>query len=163
MIENREVHKAVERKSIIATLDREYDFSEIATISRAAPAKAYGFADKGHLGIGATADIAVYDLNPNDVDPSNDYEAIEYAFGNALYTIKNGKTLVKEGEVVEVVPSQTIWANVEGIEAEEKAVLDSIMPSFNKYYTVKFENYKVFDNFVPYPIEVKVQAGKASK
>ncbi|MDR0911383.1 MAG: formylmethanofuran dehydrogenase subunit A [Methanobrevibacter sp.] len=159
MIENREVHKAVEKKSSLATLDREYGFSEIATISRAASAKAYGFTDRGHLGIGANADIAVYDINPNDTDPSVEYEAIEQAFGNALYTFKNGNKLVQNGEVVQVKPSQTIWTNVKGIEAKEQEVLDSIMPSFNKYYTVKFENYKVHDNYVPRPIQVDVQAG----
>jgi formylmethanofuran dehydrogenase subunit A len=160
MIENREVHKAVEKKSILATLDREYDFSEIATISRAGPAKAYGFEERGHLGLGANADIAVYNIKPNDIDPSKDYEAIERGFGNAAYTIKNGQTLVKNGEVVAIKPSQTIWTNVQGFEAEEKAVMDTIMPSFNKYYTIKFENYKVHDKYAPYPLEVKVQAGK---
>jgi len=160
MIENREVHKAVERKSSIATLDREYDFNEIATISRAASAKAYGFEDRGHLGIGANADIAVYDINPNTIDPSNDYEAIEYAFGNAAYTIKDGQILVKDGEVVAVKPSQTIWTNVSGLEEEENSVLKEVMPVFNKYYTVKFENYQVHDHYLHHPIEVNVQAGK---
>jgi formylmethanofuran dehydrogenase subunit A len=163
MIENREVHKAVEKKSSIATLDREYDFGEIATISRAAPAKAYGFTDRGHLGIGTNADIAVYDIKPNEIDPSAEYEAIEKNFGNAAYTIKDGEILVKDGEVVKVVPSHTIWTNVKGLESEEKRVIDSIMPAFNKYYTVKFENYQVHDNYVPHPIEVKVQAGNAAK
>ncbi|KZX17431.1 formylmethanofuran dehydrogenase subunit A [Methanobrevibacter filiformis] len=163
MIENREVHKAVEKKSSLATLDREYGFDEIATISRAGPAKAYGFTDRGHLGVGANADIAVYDLEPNNIDPSVEHEQIEKAFGNALYTIKNGQTLVKDGEVVAIKQSQNIWTNVQGLEAEEAAVMKEVMPVFNKYYTIKFENYKVHDHFVSNPIEVKVQAGKASK
>ncbi|MDR2830363.1 MAG: formylmethanofuran dehydrogenase subunit A [Methanobrevibacter sp.] len=163
MIENREVHKAVEKKSTLATIDREYDFNEIATISRAAPAKAYGFTDRGHLGIGANADIAVYDIKPNEIDPSAEYETIERGFGNAAYTFKDGKMLVRDGEVVEVVPSRTLWTNVGGLEVEEQEVVNKIMPSFNKYYTVKFENYKVHDHFVPNPIEFNVQTGKAGK
>ncbi|MDR2624183.1 MAG: formylmethanofuran dehydrogenase subunit A [Methanobrevibacter sp.] len=163
MIENREVHKAVEKKSTLTTIDREYDFNEIATITRAAPAKAYGFTDRGHLGIGANADVAVYDIKPNEIDPSIEYEAIEEGFGSAAYTFKDGRMLVKDGEVVEVVPSRTLWTNVSGLEAEEQVVLDKIMPSFNKYYTIKFENYKVNDHFVPNPLEVNVQAGKAGK
>ncbi|MDR2544406.1 MAG: formylmethanofuran dehydrogenase subunit A [Methanobrevibacter sp.] len=163
MIENREVHKAVEKKSMLATIDREYDFNEIATISRAAPAKAYGFTDRGHLGIGANADIAVYDIKPNDIDPSAEHEAIEKGFGNATYTFKDGKILVKDGEIVDIVPSRTLWTNVSGLEAEEEAIVEKIMPSFNKYYTIKFENYKVHDHFVPNPIAVNVQAGKAGK
>jgi formylmethanofuran dehydrogenase subunit A len=163
MIENREVHKAVEKKSALATLDREYDFNEIATISRAAPAKAYGFEDRGHLGVGARADIAVYDINPNEIDPTVDYEAIETGFGNAAFTIKDGQILVQDGEVVKVKPSQTIWTNVLGLEQQEKEVMENVMPVFNKYYTIKFENYKVPDHYIHNPIEVQVQAGNASK
>jgi len=160
MIENGEVHKAVERKSSLATLDREYDFNEIAVISRAAPAKAYGFTDKGHLGVGARADIAVYDINPNNIDPSNDYEAIERAFGNAALAVKDGQILVQDGEVVSTKESQTIWTNVQGLEEQQDALMKKILPVFEKYYTVKYENYPVFDNYVPNPIEVNVQAGK---
>jgi len=160
MIENGEVHKAVGRKSSIATLDREYDFNEIATISRAAPAKAYGFTDRGHLGVGARADIAVYDIDPSNIDPSNEYEAIERAFGNAALTVKDGQILVQDGAVVSTKESKTIWTNVQGLEAQEDALIEKIMPVFNKYYTVKYENYPVFDNYVPNPIRVDIQAGK---
>ena len=45
---------------------------------------------------------------------------MEKAFGNAMYTIKDGQILVKDGEVVKVVPSQTIWTNVQGFEEQEK-------------------------------------------
>ena len=80
--------------------DREYDFNEIATITRASAAKIYGYQDRGELTPGYNADIAVYDLNPNDIDPSKEPAAIEHAFGNAMYTIKDGQILVKDGEVV---------------------------------------------------------------
>ena len=85
MIENGEVHKWVQKRTTLATLDREYDFYDIATISRAAPAKIHGFADRGALTPGYRADIAVYDMNPNDIDPSRQYEDIEKGFSNALY------------------------------------------------------------------------------
>lgn len=160
MIENGEVHKAVGRKSSLATLDREYDFNEIATISRAAPAKAYGFTDRGHLGAGARADIAVYDANPNEIDPSNEYEAIERAFGNAALTIKDGQIIVQDGDIVSTKESQTIWTNVQGMEEQENTLMEKIMPVFNKYYTVKFENYLVHDHYVHNPIRVDIQTGK---
>ena len=85
---------------------------------------------------------------------------MEKAFGNAAYTIKDGQILVKDGDVVKVKPSQTIWTNVQGYEQQEQKILDEIMPFFNKYYTVKFENYKVHDHYLNKAIEVKVQAGK---
>jgi formylmethanofuran dehydrogenase subunit A len=159
MIEN-EVHKWAERRTSLATLDREYDFYEIATISRAAPAKIHGFSDRGALTPGYNADIAVYDLNPNDFDPSKNAAAVEAAFSNALYTIKDGDIVVKDGEIAKVKPTHNIWTNVLGLEDQEKQVMDEVMPFFNKYYSVKFENYVVHDHYLTNPIEVKVDASK---
>ncbi len=160
MMDNKEVHSWSHRKTTLGTLDREYDFSEIATITRAAPAKILGFEDRGHLGVGALADIAVYDIEPDNFDPAKNPEAVERAFSNALYTIKDGNVLVKDGEIVKVVSSKHIWTNVEGFEDEEQKVLDQIMPAFNRYYTVKFENYIVHDHFAQPSCEYKVKASK---
>src|SRR6476469_1884786 len=44
----------------LASLTREYTLSEIATMTRAAPARLLGLPDRGHLGIGARADIELY-------------------------------------------------------------------------------------------------------
>ncbi|HML04910.1 MAG TPA: amidohydrolase family protein, partial [Methanobacterium sp.] len=160
MIENKEVHAWAERRTSLATLEREYDFNDIAIISRAAPAKIYGFQDRGALTPGYNADIAVYDINPNDIDPSRDPAAIEKGFSLAAYTIKDGQIMVKDGEIVSIKPSQTMWTNVQGFEEQEKAVMEKVMPDFTRYYTVKFENYQVHDKYTPYPIEVKVDASK---
>lgn len=160
MMDNKEVHAWSHKRTSLGTLDREYDFNDIAIITRAGPAKIYGFQDRGELTPGYNADIAVYDLNPNEVDPSKNPAVIEQAFGNAMYTIKDGQILVKDGEVVQIKPSQTIWTNVQGFEEQEKAVMEKLMPAFNRFYTIKFENYKVHDHYAPYPTEVKVQVGK---
>jgi formylmethanofuran dehydrogenase subunit A len=160
MMDNLEVRVWSYKRTGLGTLDREYDFNEIATITRAAAAKIYGYQDRGELTPGYNADIAVYDLNPNDVDPSKEPAAIEQAFGNAMYTIKDGQILVKDGEVVKVVPSHTLWTNVQGFEEQEKAVMEKVMPTFRRFYTVKFENYKVQDHFTPYPTITTVQASK---
>src|SRR5262249_34218231 len=44
----------------LPAIAREYTLREIAIMTRAAPARLFGLADRGHLGIGALADIAVY-------------------------------------------------------------------------------------------------------
>ncbi|BDZ70296.1 formylmethanofuran dehydrogenase subunit A [Methanobacterium petrolearium] len=160
MMDNLEVRVWSYKRTGLGTLDREYDFNEIATITRASAAKIYGYQDRGELTPGYNADIAVYDLNPNTIDPSKEPAAIEKAFGNAMYTIKDGQILVKDGEVVKVVPSHTLWTNVQGFEEQEKAVMEEVMPRFRRYYTVKFENYQVQDHFTPNPIVTDVQAGK---
>ena len=156
MIENREVHKWAEKRTTLATLDREYDFYEIATITRAAPARIYGFTDRGALTPGYRADIAVYDINPNDIDPSRQAADIEAGFNVAEYTIKDGQILVKDKEIVKVKESQNVWVNVKGWEQNEQKVIDNIMPFFTQYYSVKWENYPVHDHYVSNPIRVDV-------
>ena len=44
----------------LSSIAREYSLVDIATMTRAAPAKLLGLKDRGHLGVGALADIAVY-------------------------------------------------------------------------------------------------------
>ncbi|MBX7075842.1 MAG: formylmethanofuran dehydrogenase subunit A [Methanobacteriaceae archaeon] len=156
MIENREVHKWAEKRTTLATLDREYDFNDIATITRAAPARIDGYTDRGELTPGCKADIAVYDIKPNEFDPSKNPEEVEKAFSRALYTIKDGQIVVKDGEIVSTKPSHTIWTNVTGLEDEEARIIEEIMPFFRQYYSVKWNNYKVHDHFVPNPIRVDV-------
>src|SRR5678816_3321426 len=41
-------------------LAREYTLNEIAIVTRAGPARLLGLRDKGHLGVGADADVTVY-------------------------------------------------------------------------------------------------------
>ncbi len=157
MIENREVHKWVEKRTTLPTIDREYDFYDIAVISRSAPARIYGFEDRGQLTPGYRADIAVYDINPNDIDPSRQYAEIEKGFNVADYTIKDGQILVKDKEIVKVKESQNIWVNVKGYEKQEQKVIDDIMPFFTQYYSVKWENYPVHDHYLSNPIRVDVE------
>ena len=156
MCEN-EVHKWVYKRTTLPTIEREYDFYDIATITRAAPAKIYGFEDRGALTPGYKADIAVYDINPNEIDPSRQALEIEKGFTVADYTIKDGQILVKDKEIVKVKESQNIWVNVKGWEKQEQNVIDKIMPFFTQYYSVKWENYPVQDHYVSNPIRVDVE------
>ena len=158
MIENGEVHKWSHKRTGLAGLDREYDFYEIATITRAAPAKIHGFPDRGALTPGYKADIAVYDVNPNDFDPSRNPEMVERIFTSAAYTIKDGQILVKDGDLVATKPSHVIWTDVKGWERGEAQVLNEMMPFFTQYYSVKWENYQVHDHFLSNPIKVEVPA-----
>jgi formylmethanofuran dehydrogenase subunit A len=75
--------------STLASIEREYTFEEIAIMTRAAPAKLLGLKDRGHLGAGAIADIAIYHRDEN----------IAKMMGVAAYVFKNGDLVVKDGEV----------------------------------------------------------------
>jgi formylmethanofuran dehydrogenase subunit A len=162
MMDNKEVHPWSHKRTSLASIDRDFDFYDIANITRAAPSKILGFEDRGHLGVGANADIAVYDIEPENFDPSRAANAaiVEKQLGGTLYTIKDGEILVKDGEIVKVVSSKHLRTSVQGFEEEEKRILEQIMPMFKKYYTVKFENYVVQDHYAEPSVEYKVNASK---
>jgi formylmethanofuran dehydrogenase subunit A len=76
----------------LPSLTREYTLSEIATMTRAAPAKLLGLRDRGHLGPGGRADIALY-------RPGKD---IAQMFRAAARVYKDGELVVREGEVTRI-------------------------------------------------------------
>jgi formylmethanofuran dehydrogenase subunit A len=80
---------AVKAVTTLASIAREYSLNEIATMTRAAPAKLLGLADRGHLGIGAVADVAVY---AEDADRARMFRAASLVF-------KDGDLVVRDGEV----------------------------------------------------------------
>jgi formylmethanofuran dehydrogenase subunit A len=151
-----EIHKAVEKRSAISTIDREYDFSEIAVITRAGQAKALGLHGvKGHLGEGAHGDISVYDIDPDNIDPSKDYKEIEKGFSATAYTIKDGEILVKDGEIVKTIDGRTYWANPEVDERLERDVMKDIEYNFKRYYSVNLANYPVSEEHLTRSTEIK--------
>jgi formylmethanofuran dehydrogenase subunit A len=80
---------AVKAVTTLASIRREYSLGEIATMTRAAPAKLLGLSDRGHLGPGAVADVAVY---TDDADRAK-------MFRKASLVFKDGDLVVRDGEV----------------------------------------------------------------
>lgn len=145
------------RKALLPDLDREYTLFETAIATRAGQARALGLAAKGHLGIGADADVAVYDLDPEKTELAKHPVTIKRAFGHAAYTIKDGEIVVKNGEVVKSAGGRTIWTNVKAspclLEMEPE-----LQRVFEDYYTVKYENYIVADRYLAASSPIVVQA-----
>ena len=77
--------------SLLAGLKREYSLPEIITMTRAAPAKLLGLSDRGHLGPGALADVAVY-------REQADRAAM---FRRAEWVLKDGAPIVARGTLQE--------------------------------------------------------------
>ena len=137
---NERVHKWAKARSSVGDCDREYTMYEIAKITRANQAKVLGLSlERGHLGIGAIADIAVYDINPEEKDANT----IERAFRYAKYTFKNGEMVVKDGSVVKEVFGDTIHVNVKINEELEKELMKDLKERFKRDYTIQMENYPV--------------------
>jgi len=142
----KKINPRAKSRSLLPSIDRELSFYEIAIMTRAGQAKALGLKSKGHLGIGADADIAIYNVNPETVDPSTKYKTARRAFRRAGYTIKGGKLVVKNGEVLRHVEGATMWLDVQT--SEPLKVSDEMKRKFKEYWTVEYENYPVAENYL---------------
>ena len=74
--------------------DREYSLYELAAITRTNPARLLGLNHKGHLGNGADADVAVYDINED-----TKAEELEKRLGTCSYLLKGGEVVIYEGKL----------------------------------------------------------------
>ncbi|MGO9497518.1 MAG: formylmethanofuran dehydrogenase subunit A [Solirubrobacteraceae bacterium] len=136
--------KAIRRTALLDGLDREYTLNEIAIITRAAPARRLGLTDKGHLGVGADADVTIY----------HDRADREDMFATPRYVIKDGEVAVEEGEL-RYTDDGVLLSSRAGFDAEVIRVLE---PLFGERYTVAFEHYPVRDPGLREPAQV-VEAG----
>jgi formylmethanofuran dehydrogenase subunit A len=119
--------KAIQSTVLLDDLDREYTLEEIAIVTRAGPARLLGLAGKGQLGVGADADVTVYDDKPDR----------EEMFALPRYVIKGGRVVVRDGELVEPVEGMLLRSLVTYDPAIE-AVLER-----DWRYSVGFPDYPV--------------------
>jgi formylmethanofuran dehydrogenase subunit A len=151
----KKCHKKAQKKSLLPSIKRELSLYELAIVTRAGQAKVLGLKSKGHLGVGADADVAIYNLNPETTDVAQNPTIVSKAFADAAYTIKDGNVVVKDGEVVQTVDGKTMWLDVNT--AEQVEIDDDMKRKFKEYWTVEYDNYPVFDHYVKVsnPITVK--------
>ena len=128
------VHPQVLERSTLADLDREYSLNEICIITRAAPARILGLKNKGHLGPGADADITIYTPHENK----------EIMFELPRYVIKSGHIIVEEGDIRDPLMGKTLYVAPEFNPDVEVGIADW----FEKYYSVRFRNYPVADDYM---------------
>lgn len=154
----KKINKTAKRKLDLPGLDREYSFSEIAIVTRAGTAKALGLDQKGHLGLGADADLAVYNIDPRKIDSSNDYIKVRRALKKAAFTIKDGKTVVKDGEIVATPLGRTFWVNSTMPDSITHDVESDLRKTFDDYYTVQMDNYAMDDRELARSHRIDVKA-----
>ena len=127
---------AIEHSGLRECQERELSLYEIAIITRAGPARLLGLAAKGHLGVGADADVTIYE---EDADK-------ERMFAAPRYVIKDGELVIEDhefrtehaGRVIHVAPDY------------DPAIEQVIQPFFEDFYTIRFANYPVADRYVPH-------------
>ena len=86
------LHPEVAANSALKSITRELTLDEIAVMTRSGPAKLLGLRDRGHLGVGAAADIAVY---RDDADR-------EAMFATPAHVFKDGVEVARAGRVLAV-------------------------------------------------------------
>jgi len=123
------IHARARKGALLPDLDREYSLGEIAIVSRAGPAKVLGLKKKGHLGLGADADIAIY------------RELADKAamFARPAFVFKDGKLVARDGEVVASFPGRTFSV----APAYDPSIEAEIRARFATTYSVSFENYSM--------------------
>lgn len=125
----RKLPEAAQARITLADIDREYTLSDIAIITSAGPARALGLSHKGHLGVGADADVTIYPEKPYD----------DVLFSYPRYVLKAGEIVVEEGEVRAVNEGREFIVRP----AYDAQVEEYLRPLFQKVYTISFENYPV--------------------
>ena len=121
--------KAIGRTVLRDDLEREYTLGEIAIITRAGPARLLGLADKGHLGVGADADVTVY----------REHDDVEEMFATPRYVIKGGRVIVEEGELRATPAGDLLRVAAD----HDEAIEGTLRPLFDEHYSVQLGNYPV--------------------
>src|SRR5947209_6060599 len=125
------------KRIVLPELNREYTLYEIAIITSAGPARALGLSQKGHLGIGADADVAIY----------NDSKDVARMFAYPRYVLKGGVVVLEEGEIRKTVTGKGLLVRP----VYDEKVQDFIRPLFQQYYTMSFDNYPVEMERIEHP------------
>src|SRR5687768_13997446 len=121
--------KLLTGSALMDGLAREYTLNEIAIITRAGPARILGLRHKGHLGIGADADVTVY-------MPDADRAAM---FSTPRYVVKAGTLVVEEGELRRAPSGRRLHVRPR----YDAAITRDLAGYFDRYATVRFANYPV--------------------
>jgi formylmethanofuran dehydrogenase subunit A len=82
------LHPEVAADCALRSIARELTLDEIAILTRAAPARLLGLADRGQLGVGAAADIAIY---REQADREAMFRMPEYVFKDGTLVARAGR------------------------------------------------------------------------
>ncbi|VTS02605.1 formylmethanofuran dehydrogenase subunit A [Tuwongella immobilis] len=127
--------KKLRERCQLAELDREYSLYEIAIITRASPARMLGLPHKGHLGIGADADVTIYQPNDN----------LTLMFEMPVLLLKGGEIVVEHGELRQEIFGQTLVTEP----SYDPEAIPAIRDWLESAYTIQFANYSVDDHYLP--------------
>ena len=122
------------QRSQLRQIERELSLEEIAILTRCSPARILGLTNKGHLGIGADADITIYN---NDVDRKRMFEC-------PRWVIKSGSIIIDDGDLI----TDSIGRTYSVEPSFDQGRITEIRNWFEQYYSISFANYPVQSEFV---------------
>jgi len=152
------IHELASKRTTLPGIEKEMDWCDIAIMTRAAPARILGLEDKGHLGVGADADVTVYDLKPDEMDPSIQHDLVKKSLATAKYTIKGGVLVSRDGEITATPEGRTFWVDASVPKEDEERMMEDLKEKFDRYYSIKLSNYMVQDAYIPNPVVIKAGA-----
>jgi formylmethanofuran dehydrogenase subunit A len=94
------LHPEVAANCALRSITRELTLAEVAVMTRAAPARLLGLKDRGTLGVGAAADIAVYREDANR----------EAMFSTPEWVFKDGVQVARAGRITALPTGGTHFA-----------------------------------------------------
>ena len=125
------IHPDVLAMTLLKDLKKEFSLYEIAVMTRTAAANLLGLYDRGHLAPGAIADIAVYTRQDNK----------EAMFDRAALVFKNGRLVVRDGEVVERIRGTAQMISP----SYDPGIKRTIKSHFDRFYSLSLENFTIKD------------------
>ncbi len=103
------LHPDVAAQCALREMKRELTLEEITIMTRSAPARLLGLTERGNLGAGSAADIAIYRLQGSSGSGSLNADA-EATFSRAEWLLKDGQIVVERGELVALPVGGTHYA-----------------------------------------------------
>ena len=119
------LHPDVASQAALKGITRELTLNEIAIMTRAAPARLLGLKDRGHLGLGAAADIAVYRDEPDR----------EKMFAQPEWVFKDGVAVARRGQVLAVPTGGTYFVEPE----YDRGIEKTLRRHFDRLGSVPFD------------------------
>ncbi|WGJ13362.1 formylmethanofuran dehydrogenase subunit A [Methylocapsa sp. D3K7] len=120
----------------LPSIGREYNYNEIAIMTRAAPARLLGLKDRGHLGEGGLADIAVY-------SPGKDLAKM-FRFAHLVF--KDGDLVVRNGRVTHYRWGKALKVNP----GYDKAIDRRLAVYYDRHFGNSRDLFSVKENLLPH-------------
>ena len=121
----------------------EYSISDLVRVTRLNPAQVLGLSRRGHLGIGADADIAIYDFNG-----CLNLEELEEKLGHCQFLLKGGRVIIDDFETVEGNAEKKTYCR-RGRDFDDEILRDTF-----RYSSLRHENLRVDEAFTNREVEV---------